>query len=104
MRLWSTVVTHAQKPGAGRTGPACGTVEASVTIGSCPLELGGVGVPVRLRDDLHGDAHRGVPEPAEPGALAPVRPGLVGPEPGRVGLAGDRVDLRAERRHPPVVV
>src|SRR6185437_16709787 len=102
IRLWSTVVTHDHAPVAGRAAAAGGAVWASVAIGSGPLQLCDVGVPVGLRDDLHGDDHRGVADPAELCALARERAGLVRLEPVGVRLAGDGVDLRAERGHPPV--
>ena len=85
--------------GPDRGGRYAGVV-ASVTMWSGLLQLGGVGVPVGLRDHLHGDHHRGVAEAAELRALAAEGAGAGGLEPGRVRLAGDGVDLRARAPAP----
>ena len=55
------------------------------------------------RHDLDRGEHLRVLEPAELGALARVRPLVVGLEPRVVRPTGDRVDLPAERGDPPGV-
>src|SRR5438094_3785356 len=57
----------------------------------------------RARRD-HTRAHRLVERAAELGALADVRAGTVGLEPGVVRLSRDRVGLAAELRDPPAVI
>src|SRR5262249_25734615 len=60
-------------------------------------------VELICRDGLHRGSHRRVLDPAELCALSRERPRLVHLEPGVVRMAGDGVDLAAERRNPPAV-
>src|SRR5712691_13234890 len=59
--------------------------------------LADAGRRLRCRNDLHEAAHRRVLDPAELGAANSVRADLLRLEPRVVRLAGDRVDLAAER-------
>src|SRR5579883_3574923 len=60
---------------------------------------------IRSGNGIDHDRHVAVPPPAKLGALAAVDARLVGIdlEPGLVDVAGDRVLLDAEVRHPPGV-